>query len=104
MISIDDFRNYEEIISSHEKPVIPKEDKVYFSNLPKEQKITNFKLRIYPYARKLFFKIDPPFKISNFVGPRMMIFGFIGITLFVCMKNMPDLDEMQKAQAAPGRT
>ena len=34
----------------------------------------------------------------------MMIFAFIGITIFVCMKNMPDLDEMQKAQSAPGRT
>ena len=35
------------------------------------------------------------------MSPRTMIFVMIGVGMLVCMKFMPDMEELQKAQAQP---
>ena len=46
MMSVDDFHNYEEMLSSSEKPVIPMQDRVFFSNLPQVKLIRKSQLAI----------------------------------------------------------
>lgn len=55
-------------------------------------------LRIYAETRKMYFKVVKPFQLKSLLGSRMMIFVGIGLLLMVCMKNMPDMEEMQKGQ------
>ena len=46
MMSIDDFHNYQEMLSSTEKPIIPKQDKIFFTNLPQVKIMRKFQLAI----------------------------------------------------------
>ena len=54
---------------------------------------------MYPYAKKTHFRIEKPFNIKDLLNNKMMIFVGIGILMMICMKNLPDMEELQKAQA-----
>jgi len=72
--------------------------KVFAFNMTSRHKhVVDSPINVIPQARTQYFDIREPFDIGSILkSPFGMIIGFTVLMMF-CMKNMPDMDELQGA-------
>ena len=62
---------------------------------------TNIPLEIFDKGGKQYFEIKEPFNIQSFIKSPYGIMILVTVGLILCMKNMPNMEELQNADRVP---